>query len=168
MSGDRRQAAVERVTDLFERDLIPLAEYNPLVERILATTSASELEVVLSALPVAAPLVLLCDGGVVKEVPLELPALTEVRCTSGVMKVDLSRTVFEEMVSDIEIECGGGVMLVIVPRGLDVQVGDRVNDGGVFKNKVRPGGGPQRVVVHVRNEGGVIKLRHPRRFWFTR
>lgn len=165
MTDDRRQAAVERVTDLFERDLVSLEEYNPLVERILATTTDAELTLVLSALPVPASLVIECESGVVNEAPRDLPESTELRCMSGVMKIDLSQTLFDALVSDIDIECGGGVMLVIVPRGLDVQVGDRVNNGGVFRNKVRPGDGAQRVVVHVRNEGGVIKLRHPRR-WF--
>ena len=167
---DRRQAAVDHLSSLLERDLLDVEAYRALVDRILAATTDAEVGNVLARLPSTPPLVLRCDSGVQKEAPLHLPAVTEIICRSGVMKVDLSYAELEHPVVDVEIDCESGVMVVMLPRDVVVELGDHSNSGGVTGNKLRlqrldPDA--PRIVVHVRNGGGVIKLRHPRR-WFRR
>jgi len=171
MSDDRRQAAVDHVSRLLERDLITVDEYNPLVERILATSTDVELADILDRLP--APivddddvLVIECNGGVVKETPHRLPATIEVRCVSGVMKVDLSLADIDGDV-DLEIDNGKGVLQVIVPRGVDTEIVSNRASGGVFKNALRrqpTDAGAPCIRIHVTNDTGVIKLRHPSRW----
>jgi hypothetical protein len=163
-----RAVAVERLTALLEEDVLTVDEYNDFVARILATTSSGELDLVLAAVPttMARPLVIVCGSGVVKEVPATLPESIEIRIDTGVMKIDLSKGEIESSVTDIDIEAATGVLKVILPHDAVVEVVEHVSDGGVFANKVkavkdepwRP-----RLLVHVRNQGAVVKLTRARR-----
>lgn len=178
MIEDQRHAAVEHVSGLLERDLLALEAYRPIVDRILLTTSEEELAAILGELPSAVPvapsvvddedvLVLHCRGGVVKELPLRLPPLTEIRCESGVLKVDLTAAELADADVELDLHVDAGVVSVIVPRDLAVRVLEHDNRGGVFKNRARAGGalpGVPTLFVRVHTIGGVIKLRHPRRW----
>jgi hypothetical protein len=169
---DARADAVERLTSMLERDLLAIEEYQPLVERVLATQTSHELDAVMATVPAVdrgETLVLECRSGVVKEAPGRLPATTEVRCESGVMKIDLTRAEIDAPVADLEIEVTTGVLVVTIPRDMPVEVGDHVHGGGVFKNRlrsVRAEPGEPYLVVHVHNDTGVVKLRHPN--WLER
>lgn len=156
MTAEERAAEVERLTELLERDVIGIDEFNTLVSRVLAATE-----------PLTPPLVLHCASGVVKETPTYLPENVEIRCESGVLKVDLSQAELGSAVIDLDIEMDNGVAKVIVPRDAIVEVEDHVASGGVFANKVKAVKAESwrpRIFVHVRNNGGVLKLTRPRRW----
>ena len=82
------------------------------------------------------------------------------------MKVDLSQGELESSITDLDIEAVSGVLKVILPRDAVVEVVEHIAEGGVFNNKVklvkeeswRP-----RILVHVRNQGAVVKLKRARR-----
>jgi hypothetical protein len=95
------------------------------------------------------------------EAPAMLPEVTEIVCDAGVMKIDLTDTELDGDEHVVEIDCDGGVLTVLVPRGVGVHLGDVVNVGGVFRNRVRASG-ESNLLVHVSNRGGVISIRHPR------
>jgi hypothetical protein len=163
-----RAAAVERLTELLERDVVTVDEFNALVARALAATSAGELELVLDDVPVVAarPLVISCISGVVKETPTTLPEAIEIRCESGVLKVDLSKGEIESDITDLDIEVLTGVVKIILPKEAIVELEEHVAAGGVFSNKVRAVKAEPwrpRILVHVRNEGAVLKLTRARR-----
>ena len=122
----------------------------------------------LAAVPGATtlPLVIECRTGIVKEVPAALPETIEIRIESGVMKIDLSKGEIESTITDIDIEAVSGVLKVILPHDAVVEVADHVSEGGVFKNKVRAvkvESWRPRLLVHVRNQGAVVKLTRARR-----
>ncbi|HVM53543.1 MAG TPA: hypothetical protein VM262_10130 [Acidimicrobiales bacterium] len=181
--NDHRQAAVDHLSALLERDLLAVDDYRVLVERVLATTSSDELGALLAPLPTLVPvtrdaagadddrLVLRCDSGVIKEAPMRLAPMTEIVCVSGVMKVDLTQATLDDPDIDLDIDCDTGVLSVLLPREIAVEIAGHRSTGGVFKNALRPAAalpGTPRILVHVRNGGGVIKLRHPRRWWWRR
>jgi hypothetical protein len=163
-----RTLAVDRLTALLEQDVLTVDEFNGLVARVLATTSAGELEVVLADVPstTVPPLVIVCSDGIVRETPTTLPEAIEIRIDAGVMKVDLSKGEIQSTITDLDIEAVSGVLKVILPHDAFVEVADHVADGGIFRNKVkavkhepwRP-----RIVLHVRNRGAVVKLTRARR-----
>ena len=168
---DRRQVAVDHLSSLLERDLLAIDDYHALVDRVLAATTDAEVGLVLAKLPAKPPMVLRCASGVIKEKPLHVPAAIEIVCESGVMKVDLSIATFDEPTVDLDIECDTGVLVVVMPRDVVVEIGEQSGAGGVFTSRLqraehRPGA--PRLVVHVRNGGGVIKLRHRRFGWRRR
>ena len=166
---DRRKLAVDHLTSLLERDLLEVDVYRRLVDRVLATTSDAELAILLANIPEQEPLTLRCRDGVVREAPLRVPAMAVFTCDSGVMKVDLSAAEFASEV-DLDVECDGGVLTVVLPRDIAVEVDGRSGEGGVSVNraKSRPVSPLARVHVYIHNGGGVVRLRHPHdrlRFW---
>lgn len=117
------------------------------------------------------PLVLRCDSSFAKETPSRVPSIVEVVCESGVMRVDLSRAEFESAETDVELECDTGLLVLLLPRDVIVELGDHASFGGKLRNQlrvVRHEPGMPVVYVHVRNGGGVITLRHPRRLFAPR
>ena len=174
MNQDQRQDAVDHLSRLLERDAVTVDEYRTLVDRVLATSTEMELAAVLDTVPARRRddvLVIECSGGVVKETPHHLPDAIELRCQSGVLKVDLTECGLDGLGDDVELDIdnGTGVLTVIVPRGVPTEIASNRAAGGVFKSTLRPAPempGRTRLVVHVQNDTGVIKLRHPRRRWF--
>jgi hypothetical protein len=104
-----------------------------------------------------------------REVPEHLPSVVEIRCEAGVVKIDLSQATRESDDTDVEIEMVAGVLNVVLPRDVDVRLGDHESQGGVLRNRLRPPltDGLPRMHVHVRNEGGIVTLSHRRR-WLRR
>ena len=174
MNQDQRQDAVDHLSRLLERDELTLDEYRALVDRVLTTSTELELATVLAGLPERARedvLLVECDGGVVKEKPFHLPSVIELRCRSGVLKVDLTACGLDGYGGeiDLDIENGTGVLSVIVPHGVPTEIASNRGSGGVFKSSLRPAPdrpGRPRLVVHIQNDTGVVRLRHPRRWWF--
>ena len=174
MNQDQRQDAVDHLSRLLERDAITLDEYRALVDRVLMTSTELELAAVLDAVPARGRgdvLVIECNGGVVSETPHHLPDTIEVRCQSGVLKLDLTECGLDGFGDDVELDIdnGKGVLSVIVPHGVPTELATNRGAGGVFKNALRPAPdtpGRSRLVIHVQNDTGVIKLRHPRRWRF--
>lgn len=174
MNQDQRQDAVDHLSLLLERDEVTVEQYRLLVDRVLSTSTELELASVLADVPSRARddvLVVDCDGGVFKEKPFHLPAAIELRCRSGVVKLDLTACGLEGMGDDVELDIdnGSGVLSVIVPRGVPTEIAANRAKGGVFKSTLRPApdqAGRPRLVISVHNDTGVIRLRHPRRWWF--
>ena len=173
MSDDRRQDAVDHLSHLLEHDELTVDQYRPLVDRILATTTDIELAAVLADVPARRAddvLLIECDSGVIKETPQHLPSTIELRCRSGVLKVDLTQCGLDGVGDDVDLEIdnGTGVLTVIVPRGVPTRIEAHRGGSGVFKSALQPASevpGRPRLFVHVHNDTGVIKIRHPRR-WF--
>jgi hypothetical protein len=167
--SDRRATAVEHLSVLLEQDIIELDVYKRLVDRILAATSDEQLGAALAAIPDEPPLVLRCIDGVVRERPIRVPPMTAITCEKGVMKVDLSGAEFALDV-DLDVECDGGVLKVILPREVAVEVGGRSGEGGLSLNnfKRQPTDPVARVHVYLHNGGGVVNMTYQRRglrFW---
>ena len=163
---DPRADVVDRLTELLERDVIDVDVYQRLVERVLGATDNGVLEAVLADLPVAPALVIHCREGVVKERPDHVPTITALTCDSGVMKIDLSEADFDRDV-DLDVECDSGVMTIVLPRDVRVAIAGREGEGGVLVNRLRAGEAAldsPRVHVYVHNGGGVVTLRHRRRW----
>lgn len=160
-----QEAAVEHLTRLLERDQLTVDEYRVLVDRVLTAGNAIELADALGDLvPTTSDspaMVLECDSGVMKECPTHLPDTVEIRCLSGVMKIDLSKAVLDSDVTDVDIEVNTGVVKVKLPRNVIIETGDHTGGGGVTKLRVRPVSAlasDPRIVLHVRNERGVLKV----------
>lgn len=174
MNQDQRQDAVDHLSRLLEHDAVTLDEYRALVDRVLTTSTEIELASVLADVPVRVSddvLLIECDGGIVNEKPFHLPSVIELRCQSGVLKVDLTACGLDGFGGDVDldIENGKGVLSVIVPRGVPTELAANRALGGVFKSALRPAPdepGRRRLVIRVHNDTGVIKIRHPRRWWF--
>lgn len=174
MNQDQRQDAVDHLSRLLERDAVTLDEYRALVDRVLSTSTEIELATVLADVPARASddvLLIECDGGVFREKPFHLPSVIELNCRSGVVKLDLTACGLDGFGGDVQldIENGKGVMSVIVPRGVPTEIASNRAMGGVFKSTLRPAPdepGRTRLVIRVHNDTGVIRLRHPRRWWF--
>jgi len=170
---DKRQAAVDHLSELLERDELELDEYRALVDRVLAATTEVEVGLVLASVATARELPALvyrCDGNVIKDRPAVVPSAVEITCSSGVMKIDLSRAVFDDDVITLDIDCDTGVIAVILPRGMAVTIEESDNQAGVFNNRIRrgiPDPAAPRVLVHLRTRGGVVNLKQPwrRRRW---
>jgi len=164
--SDRRATAVEHLSVLLEQDVIELDVYKRLVDRILAATSDNELGAALAAIPDEPPLVLRCNDGVARERPIRVPPMTTITCDKGVMKVDLSEAEFAPDV-DLDVECEGGVLKVVLPREVTVEVSGRSGEGGLSLNdlKDQPADPVARVNVYLHNGGGVVRLAYERR-WF--
>jgi hypothetical protein len=167
MTPQEQEAAVEHLTRLLERDRLGVDEYRDLVDRVLATSTSIELASVLGPYaPTSPSLVIECRDGVVKEVPTRLPEAVEIRCEKGVLKVDLSKAEIESSITDVEIETLTGVVKVIFPRDAIIEIGDHVANGGVFSNRIRAVKAEAwrpRIVVHIRNDGAVLKIKRARR-----
>jgi hypothetical protein len=167
--SDRRATAVEHLSVLLEQDVIELDVYKRLVDRILEATSDDELGAALAAIPDEPPLTLHCKDGIVRESPAHVPAMTAITCDSGVMRVDLSHATFAPDV-DLDIECEDGVLSVVLPRNIAVEMGGRSGAGGVSMNHLRSSDEPvSRVFVYLHNGRGVVRMSQPRRrglrFW---
>ena len=171
---DRRQEAVDRLSALLERDELALDEYRALVDRVLATTSDAELDVILATVPATLPVPLLDDdalviengGGVVKQTPGRLAATTELRNDTGVMKIDFRWAQIDGDVIDLELENNRGVMKIVLPADVNVELVEQRAGGGVFKHRThRPMADRDAPLVrlHVANETGVIKVIKRRR-----
>lgn len=171
---DRRQDAVDRLSALLERDELALDEYRALVDRVLATTSDAELDLVLATVPAALParildvdaLVIENGGGVAKQTPGRLAATTELRNGTGVMKIDFRWAQIDGDEIDLEIENGRGVVKVVLPADVQVEVVEQRVGGGVFKHRThRPMADRDAPLVrlHVVNDTGVIKVIKRRR-----
>jgi hypothetical protein len=167
--NDRRATAVEHLSVLLEQDVIELDVYKRLVDRILAATSDDELGAALAAIPEEPPLMLRCKDGVVRESPDHVPAMTTITCDSGVMRVDLSHATLSPDI-DLDIECESGVLSVVLPRHIAVEMGGRSGEGGVSYYRLKSSDQPvARVFVYLHNGTGVVKLSQRRqrrlRFW---
>jgi hypothetical protein len=161
--SDRRATAVEHLSMLLEQDVIEIDVYKRLVDRILEATSDDELGAALAAIPEEPPLTLRCVNGVIRESPGHVPAMTAITCDSGVMRVDLSRATFSPDV-DLDIECEDGVLSVVLPRTIAVEVGGRSGEGGVSLYRLRSADQPvARVNVYLHNGKGVVRLSQPGR-----
>ena len=176
MNQDQRQDAVDHLSRLLERDEVTVDEYRALVDRVLSTSTELELADVLAGVPARASddvLLVECDGGVFREKPFHLPSAIDLRCRSGVLKLDLTACGLDGFGDDVEldIENGKGVLSVIVPRGVPTEIASYRAVGGVFKSTLRPAPdqpGRPRLIIRVHNDTGVIRLRHPRRRWWFR
>jgi hypothetical protein len=167
--SDRRQEAVDRLSTLLERDELALDEYRGLVDRVLATTSDAELDVILGMVPAALPARVLDDdalviengSGVAKQTPGRLAVTTELRNDTGVMKIDFRWAQIDGDEIDLEIENNRGVVKVVLPSDVAVELVEHRAGGGVFKNRThRPMARPGAPLVrlHVVNDTGVIKV----------
>jgi hypothetical protein len=162
---DSREAAVEHLSTLLEDDRVELDVYRRLVARVLSATNDEEIRSLLELVPEEPPLMLRCHEGVVRETPLRVPAMTVLTCDSGVMKVDLSDARFARDV-DLDVECDSGVLTVVLPRDVRIEIAEREGEGSVLVNRARAAGATldsPRVHVYVHNGGGVVTLRHRRR-----
>lgn len=184
MPADDRTAAVEHLSVLLQCDLVALEDFDPLVQRLLATTTRSELGAILAALPTTVrmtpperrlndTLVLSARSGVLKlNGRWQLGADTEVHCDSGIVKLDLRNAEFDDTLIELDLDASSGVIDVIVPRGVAVQMIE-VSARGVIKNSIEaasPLPGLPCIRVSARTNSGVIRLQHPkepkRRRWF--
>jgi hypothetical protein len=171
---DRRQEAVDRLSALLERDELALEEYRGLVDRVLATTSDSELDLILATVPAMLPAQILDDdalviengAGVAKQTPGRLAATTELRNDTGVMKIDFRWAQIDGDEIDLEIENNRGVVKVVLPADVAVELVEHRAGGGVFKNRThRPMAeqGAPLIRLHVVNDTGVINVIKRRR-----
>lgn len=172
---------MEHLSSLLERDLLPIEDYNALVDRILAATTDAEIGGVLATLPAPLPaqhsvvddvLLVQNEGGVVKQAPGRLAPTSELRNDTGVMKIDFRFAEIDGDEVDLEIDNDRGVVKVRLPAGAAVQLVEQ-RGGGVVKNRtarVAPDRDAPRIRVHVNNGTGVVKIvqARSRRRWFGR
>lgn len=164
-----RAQAVERLTAMLDADRISVEQFNALVEEVLAAGTPDAIAAVLAVVDAPAPpppLEIVCDGDMKREAPAHLPPVVEIRCEAGVVRIDLSAASRESEDTDVEIEMVAGVLNVVVPRDVDVRLGEHDGNGGVLRNRLRPplAEGLPRIHMHVRNEGGIVTLSHRRRW----
>jgi len=163
---DDREAAVEHLSRLLQQDLLTIPEFRGLVERVLAASTGEEIAALLAEQPEEPPLVIECRSEAMRDSPRVLAAFTELRCQSGLLHVDLSDAELDVVDIDLYVECESGVMKVVLPRDVPIEVELVHRAGGIFSNKLEklPVVADQpRIYVRVHNDNGVVALTHGRR-----
>lgn len=178
-SHDDRDRVVEQLTAAAGAGRLTPEELDERLELALTARTFGELEVLLRDLPPvpgmrpapapeAKELVRLeaHSGKVERAGRWAVPRRMEVSLRSGTAMIDLTESVIRYPVLDLKVALRSGVLTLIVPDGIRVDVDDVTIRSGVIRNRVRPRADtPERLVVQVSGavDSGVIAVRGPRR-----
>lgn len=178
ISPEQRATALDHVGDLLRRGLIDAEGFAIAKSRFLGAATREEFALVMAALPT--PIQMTPENRRLRE-PLALDANTSklartnrwqlgreaiVRSSTSHVLLDLTMAEFDDFEIDLELDCTAGMIDVIVPLGVEVQLVEASTAGkGVMQDRLGAGTGlPGMPVLRVRasTTTGVVRLRRPR------
>ncbi|MEU8380368.1 DUF1707 domain-containing protein [Streptosporangium sp. NPDC048865] len=94
-----------------------------------------------------------------------VPAHIVASCTSGSVKIDFTAAVCSHREVLLDVTCGMGSILVIVPRGWTVWIDSLTTSIGTVTNKATDPGRPDAPVLRVIGKVGMgnLKIKYPRK-----
>jgi hypothetical protein len=172
-----REAVSERLRIAAGEGRITLEELEERLDRTYAAKTYAELDALIEDLPRVAPstavmaaatepLVLRTGSGSISQVgQWTVPRHIVAECTWGNIKIDFTAATCPHPEVLLNVTCGPGNVVVIVPRGWAVVVENVTTGMGNVVNKITSVAEPGLPVLRVNGRVGMgnIKLKHPRR-----
>jgi len=171
MREDAQQQATEFLKDLYAAGDIDESGFDAGMTGLLAARTEAELAEVVRSLP--APIVLTDpDRRLAKPLAIhsglgrlrlagrwQVARETHVSAELGSIRIDLTQAEFDDHVIDLHVYTGWGSIVIIVPRGVGVQV--TRHRGGVDSRLEPPLPGLPLIRLDVTTNIGRVRLRHP-------
>jgi hypothetical protein len=103
-------------------------------------------------------------GDVARTGVWDVPSRIDAQCSSGDVKIDFTEAVCPHREVTLNLECGWGTILVIVPRGWTLVFEAMATGAGDITDKITAPPEPGRPVLraHCKVSAGNIRFRHPR------
>ncbi|MDX3187248.1 DUF1707 domain-containing protein [Streptomyces sp. MN03-5084-2B] len=174
-SHSDRQRAARLLQDALSQGMLDLGEYT---ERSAAAANArtrGDLAPLLDDLPAAheppgaavetPPLVLKAGMGDVERTGVwDVPSRIDAKCSSGDVRIDFTEAVCPHREVTLNLECGWGTILVVVPRGWTLVFEAMATGAGDITDTVTAPPEPGQPVLraHCKVGAGNIRFRHPR------
>ncbi|MDT7803892.1 MAG: hypothetical protein QOI78_7325 [Actinomycetota bacterium] len=170
-----RERAARLLQDALGQGMLELEEFAQRSAAAAAARTRGDLAPLLADLPAAheaplaaietPPLVLKAGMGDVKRTgPWDVPSRIDAKCSSGDVRIDFSEATCPHREVTLNLDCGWGTILVIVPRGWTLVFEAMETGAGDITNKVTapPEPGLPVLRAHCRVTAGNIRFRHPR------
>jgi hypothetical protein len=167
-----RERAARLLQDALGQGMLELEEFAQRSAAAAAARTRGDLAPLLADLPsgtLAAletpPLVLKAGMGDVKRTgPWDVPSRIDAKCSSGDVRIDFSEATCPHREVTLDLDCGWGTILVIVPRGWTLLFESMATGAGDITNKITapPEPGLPVLRAHCKVTAGNIRFRHPR------
>ena len=165
-----REAVARTLRDAATEGRIDFAELEDRLEVVYAAKTQTDLDAVTGDLPAQAaaapPLIMQTKSGTVKKKGYwRVPSHISADCTSGSVKLDFTEAECRHPEVTINVSARSGAVVLIVPTGWAVDMGDASATSGRVVNKMRGRPEPGAPVLRVSGTvlSGTIKARPPRR-----
>ncbi|KOG52876.1 hypothetical protein ADK76_30305 [Streptomyces griseoflavus] len=169
LSDDEREAAVQRLQEIYAEERISYEEMDQRLGHVLAAKTHGELASALASLPEENPApastIAAAGGRIRRRGAWRVPRVLKVGSAYGRVRLDLSRAVIEHPVVDIELQLGTGGARITVPRDAIVDVEGLSTGWKDLRYKARPSprpGGPKIRIFGTMGYGR-LRIRHARR-----